>query len=139
MSRAYTICFFFFFTICFLFKKLSMVFSVIAKYITLFRLGCLLLVWNFVIWQSIQVLSFWIFFLNQVLYNLGVSIIPKNNRTRSIIIWTRPEFLNNPNGFYTSPPENPKIRITRSEPERVPERPGLHRVQPRLRSYMLAS
>ena len=49
-----------------------------------------------------------IFYLNQVLYNLGVSIIPENNRTRSIIIRTRPEFLNNPNGFYTSPPENPK-------------------------------
>ena len=50
--------------------------------------------------------------------NLNIRIRTKNTRTR-------PEVHKYPNGFYTSIPKYPKIRNTRSEPERVPERPPL--------------
>ena len=47
----------------------------------------------------------------------------KNTRTKNTR--TRPEVQKYSNGFYTSIPKYPKIRNTRSEPERVPERPPL--------------
>ena len=49
----------------------------------------------------------------------------KNNRTRTKNTRTRPEVQKYPNGFYTSIPKYPKIRNTRSEPERVPEYPPI--------------
>jgi len=49
----------------------------------------------------------------------------RNNRTRTKNIRTRPEVQKYPNGFYTSIPKYPKIRNTRPEPERIPERPPL--------------
>lgn len=80
---------------------------VIAQYITLFQLDVCF--WFSTLLMHTQFMfsgSLIIIFSNQILHKLGVSVIPENNRTRSIIIRTRPELLNNPNGFYISPPKN---------------------------------
>lgn len=42
----------------------------------------------------------------QVLHMSRASVTPKRSQTWSLIIRTRPEFINYWNGFYTSPPEN---------------------------------
>ena len=49
----------------------------------------------------------------------------RNNRILTKNSRTRPEVYKYPNGFYTSIPKYLKIQNTRSEPERVPERPPL--------------